>query len=114
MNIITTFRQMSGTKSVKNYAHDKVGKLQKFLREAMRADVTLSLEGNNHVAEVRLKAGATHLHGSERSGDMYASIDLVVDKLESQIRSVHGSRVRRKRQGPKARELALASERARD
>jgi len=114
MNIITTFRQMSGTKAVKNYAHDKVAKLQKFLRQAMRADVTLSVEGNKHVAEVRLKSGSTHVHGSERSGDMYASIDLVVDKLESQIRSINGSRVSRKRQGPNARELARASERNRD
>ena len=86
MNITTTFRQMTGTDAVKSYAQTKVSKLQKFLRQSMRADVTLSVEGNEHVAEVHLKSGPTHLHGSERSEDMYASIDLVVDKLEAQIR----------------------------
>lgn len=107
MNITTTFRQMAGTDAVKTYAQDKVAKLQKFLRHAMRADVTLSVEGNQHVAEVHVRSGPTHVHGSERSEDMYASIDLVVDKLESQIRSAHGSRVKKKRQGIKAGEFAL-------
>lgn len=106
MNITTTFRQMDGTSAVKTYAQNKVSKLQKFLRQVMRADVTLSLEGNEHVAEVNLRAGDTHLHGSERSGDMYASIDLVVDKLESQIRTIHGTRVGRKRHGACAADIA--------
>jgi putative sigma-54 modulation protein len=106
MNITTTFRHMDGTSAVKKYAQTKVAKLQKFLRQSMRADVTLSLEGNQHVAEVHLKSGATHLHGSERSVDMYASIDLVVDKLESQIRTVHGSRVSNKRHALSAGESA--------
>ena len=56
MNITTTFRQMAGTDAVKNYAQDKVAKLQKFLRHAMRADVTLSVEGNQHVAEVHVRS----------------------------------------------------------
>ena len=109
MNITTTFRQMDGTDAVKTYAHTKVSKLQKFLRQAMRADVTLSVEGNFHVAEVHLKSGATHIHGSERSGDMYASIDLVVDKLESQIRTAHGQRVSRKRAKRKSGEILAAA-----
>ncbi len=99
MNITTTFRHMNGTDAVKTYAQEKIAKLQKFLRQAMRADVTLSVDGSDHIAEVHLKSGGTLIHGSEKSDDMYASIDLVVDKLESQIRSVHGSRVRRKKRG---------------
>ena len=106
MNITTTFRQMSGTESVKSYAKDKVAKLQKFLRQDLRAEVTLSLEGKAHVAEVHLRSGATHIHGSESSDDMYASIDLVVDKLERQIRHINDSRVSRKRSGIRAGEFA--------
>lgn len=102
MNISTTFRQMEGTSAVKSYAESKVSKLQKFLRQMARADVTLSVDGKEHVAEVHLRSGPTHIHGSERSEDMYASIDLVVDKLESQIRSVNGVRVSRKRSGLRA------------
>ena len=113
MNITTTFRQMSGTDAVKTYAQDKVAKLQKFLRQNMRADVTLSVDGKAHVAEVHVSSGSTHLHGSERSEDMYASIDLVVDKLESQIRTVKGVHVSRKRNGGKARNFISQAERNR-
>ena len=111
MNITTTFRQMEGTDAVRNYAETKVRKLQKFLRQAIRADVTLSVEGNEHIADVHVKSGATHLHGSERSDDMYASIDLVVDKLEAQIRSINGARVTKKRQGVKPGEVLAQAER---
>ena len=115
MNISTTFRHMIGTDAVKTYAHDKVAKLQKFLRQAMRADVTLSVDGKEHIAEVHLKSGGTHIHGSEKSEDMYASIDLVVDKLESQIRSVNGSRVKKKKRGAMhTAEFAQVVSRARD
>ncbi len=106
MNITTTFRQMEGTDAVKSYAHDKVAKLQKFLRQAMRADITLSVDNKEHIAEVRISAGSTRLHGSERSDDMYASIDLVIDKLESQIRTIKGASVTRKRQGMRAGDFA--------
>ena len=40
---------------------------------------------------------------------MYASIDLVIDKLEAQIRTINGSRVTRKRQGLRAGKLASQS-----
>jgi len=113
MNITTTFRQMAGTDAVKNYAHDKVAKLQRFLRHAMHADVTLSLEGNEQVAEVHLKSGPARLHGSERSDDMYASIDLVVAKLERQIRSVKSSSISRKRGGMRAGDFAEQAGRSR-
>jgi putative sigma-54 modulation protein len=113
MNITTTFRQMEGTDAVRSYAETKVGKLQKFLRQAIRADVTLSVEGNEHIAEVHVRSGATHLHGSERTADMYASIDLVIDKLESQIRTVNGTRVTRKRSSRKPAEILAAVERRR-
>ena len=45
MNISITFRHMEGTEAVKKHTTDKVAKLQKFLRQAMTAQVTLSVEG---------------------------------------------------------------------
>src|SRR5690348_3911413 len=45
MNITITFRHMVGTEAAKAHAYEKVAKLQKFLRQAMTAQVTLSVEG---------------------------------------------------------------------
>lgn len=87
MNIAITFRQMEPSDAVKRYAHEKIAKLQKFLRQPMQANVTLRMEKIEHVVEVRISSGSEHFNGNERSGDMYASIDVVVDKLERQIRS---------------------------
>lgn len=91
MNISITFRQMDGSDAVKGYATDKVGKLQKFLRQPLHGQVTLSCQKTLHLAEVDIHAGSQHFHAREESEDMYASIDRVVDKLERQIRGVHGA-----------------------
>lgn len=106
MNITITFRHMAGSEAVKNHAHEKVAKLQKFLRQAMTAQVTLSVEGLEHIADVRISSGGSTYHAAERSGDMYASIDTVIDKLDRQIRDDKGHNQARKRGAPSAGEYA--------
>jgi len=91
MNISITFRQMDATEAVKGYATDKVAKLQKYLRQPLQGEVTLSCQKTVHMAEVNLHSGAQHYHAHEASEDMYATIDKVIDKLERQIRGVHGT-----------------------
>jgi putative sigma-54 modulation protein len=112
MNITITFRHMEGTEAVKKHTHDKVAKLQKFLRQAMTAQVTLSVEGLEHVADVSIQAGDAHIHATERSEDMYASIDMVLDKLERQITNKKGSHVAQKRGGTTAGQFAADAEKA--
>jgi putative sigma-54 modulation protein len=112
MNITITFRHMVGTEAVKNYAHEKMAKLQKFLRQAMVAQVTLSVEGLEHVAEVGISSGSGHFLAKERSDDMYASIDMVHDKLERQIRAAKGAVMAKKRGGTTAGEFAADVEKA--
>ena len=113
MNIAITFRHMVGSEAVKTHVNEKVAKLQKFLRQAMAAQVTLGVEGLEHICEVGIQSGSQHFHATERSGDMYASIDLVIDKLERQIRSEKGASMAKKRHGGSPREEAATdSERA--
>jgi putative sigma-54 modulation protein len=102
MNIAITFRQMETTEAMRAYATDKVAKLQKFLRQPMKGHVTLSLENRTHSAEVDIHAGGEHYHATEKTEDMYASIDKVADKLERQIREVHGVASARKKGAERA------------
>lgn len=111
MNIAITFRHMVGTEAVKAHAHEKVAKLQKFLRQAMSAQVTLSVEGLEHVAEVGIQSGGGHFHATERSEDMYASIDMVHDKLERQIRAQKGAIQAKKRGSTNAGQFAVDPDR---
>ena len=61
MNISITFRQMDATDAVKGYAHEKIAKLQKFLRQPLKGQVTLSCQKTLHMAEVDIHAGARPL-----------------------------------------------------
>ena len=87
MNVSITFRHVEATDSIKTYATEKVSKLQKFLRQPMTAKVTVSIEKHEQMAEVRISSGSEHYEAHETSGDLYAAIDKVIDKLERQINS---------------------------
>ncbi len=103
MNIDVTFRKVDTTQAIKRYAEDKVARLQRLLRQPMKAKITLSLEKLRHVAEVRLSSGSEHIEAREVSPDLYASIDGVIDKLERQIRSDKGAERTRRRGGETVR-----------
>jgi putative sigma-54 modulation protein len=111
MNISITFRQMEGTEAMKSHTHEKVSKLQKFLRQAMTAHVTLSVEGLDHIADVRIQSGSNMFHAAERRSDMYASLDMVIDKLERQIQHAKGASVAKKHGAMSAGEFAIEVER---
>lgn len=89
MNIAITFRQMDASDAVKGYATDKVAKLQKFLKQPMKAQVTVSCQSRMHQVEVDIHAGGSRYHATETSEDMYASVDKAADKVERQIRNDH-------------------------
>ncbi len=91
MNISITFRHMASSEAIKVYASDKLGKLQKFLRQPMTAKVTLSIDGIQQIAEAQISSGGEHLEAKESSDDAYISLDRVMSKLERQIRAAHGA-----------------------
>ncbi len=112
MNISITFRHMEGSDAARKHASDKIGKLQKFLRQAMTAQVTMAVEGLDHIVEANISSGSSHFHATERSEDMYASIDMVIDKLERQIRTAKGTTIAKKRGGVTAGQFAAEAEQA--
>ena len=86
MQLNITFRQMDPIESLKEYVKDKVERANKYLDRAGEAHVVLSLERHLHHADITLQSGNFLLRGRERSEDMYASIDLAMDKIERQLR----------------------------
>ncbi len=100
MNVTITFRHMEPSEAIKEYARNKVSKLQKHLRQPMTARVTLSLDKLEHWAEVQVASGSRRVEAKEVSDDMYASIDAVLDKLERQARGAKGAtQAKRRRSG---------------
>ncbi|MCF8031688.1 MAG: ribosome-associated translation inhibitor RaiA [Desulfarculaceae bacterium] len=86
MQIQVTFRHVESSEAVKEYAQDKVGKLQKYLDGPLEASVTLTVEKHRHEADVNLIASGLKIHSRETTGDLFSSIDLATDKLEKQVR----------------------------
>jgi putative sigma-54 modulation protein len=108
MNISITFRHMDSSDAIKRYAGDKLAKLQRFLRQPMSGKVTVSIDRLKHIVEARISSGGEHLEAHEQSHDMYSAIDLVMDKLERQIRGSKGVARAKRRRGQSLRTATLA------
>ena len=76
------------TKSMENYLEEKLKKIEKYYENPDNVEVkaVLKVTGINSKIEVTLKTSSFTLRAEETNPDMYAAIDLVVDKLEMQIR----------------------------
>ena len=83
--------------SLKLYAQEKLGKLDKHLNDAARLELELAVEKNPSIAESQIAEGTIWTKGPvlrarESSPDMRASIDMLVEKLERQARRYRDKR----------------------
>ncbi len=83
-------RNIEVTDALKEYINKRLRKLEKYIDNLGEAQVTLSVVRGFHRIEVTTPINGMILRGEESTGDMYASIDLVVDKLEKQIEKYKG------------------------
>lgn len=89
------------TEALRDYVEKKLSRLERYFETpvASEINVTLSVTKGQHTVEVTIPLVGVMLRAEEKSADMYASIDVVVDKLERQIRK-HKTKINRKfRQG---------------
>lgn len=86
MQTQVTFRHVEPSDALRDYATEKIGKVQKFLDGTLEANITLSVEKHRHEADVVIVANGYKIHSKETTGDLYSAIDLVTDKLEKQVK----------------------------
>ncbi|NLS44976.1 MAG: ribosome-associated translation inhibitor RaiA [Firmicutes bacterium] len=87
------------SKALRDYAEKKVLKLQKFFEgDSVYAQVVFSAQKGLQIAEVTMQVNGLLLRGEEKTGDMYASLDGAVDKIERQVRKYKTRINRRLRQ----------------
>lgn len=88
MKFIIRGQKVEVTDSIKNYIKEKIGRLDKYFTapESFTATIVIRIRGNDQIVEVTIPTSKTILRGEEAHSDLYASIDLVSDKLERQIR----------------------------
>jgi len=87
MQIAVTFRHMESSEAVRNYVEEKLAKVKKYIEEPIDAQVVLSVQKKiNHRAEVTMVAKGLTMKSVEEKDDMYAAVDLMVDKIERQLK----------------------------
>jgi len=90
MRVTVKGKNVNVTDALQEYSEKKIEKLGKYFSEIKEAIVTQSVQRNWHIVEVMLEGDGIVLRGEERSDNMYASIDQVVEKLERQIKRFKG------------------------
>jgi putative sigma-54 modulation protein len=88
MSIAVTVKgkHLEVTDGLRDYAEQKLQRLEKYFGNIREAVVIESIDGNLHRVEVTLEGDGLLLRGEERTTDMYVSMDRVVDKLEQRVK----------------------------
>lgn len=99
-------RKFEITESIADYVESKMKKIEKYFNnpEELGAKVVIKQSGINYTVEVTIPAPKLLLRAEDSNKDVYASIDLVVDKIERQIRK-NKTRINRKNAREKVTEF---------
>ena len=81
-------KKLEVTDALKTYVEEKLGRLDKYFTnpDNITTTVLMKVAGNSQIVEVTINTHGLILRGEEANKDLYASIDLVTDKIERQIR----------------------------
>lgn len=86
MQTSVTFKNLDPSETIRSYVSNKLNRFDKFLYSPAEANVVLSVEKFRHIAEVNIKGDRMTFVGKEETDDMYSAIDIVLDKIEKQIK----------------------------
>jgi putative sigma-54 modulation protein len=90
MNIEITARHFDLTPELREHVEHEVGGLTKFFENIISSEVILDVEKYRQSAEIKAKVYNAVITGSADSDDMYASIELAVDKVKKQLKKYKG------------------------
>jgi putative sigma-54 modulation protein len=86
MQTSVTFKNIDPSNHLKSYVCDKLDRFDKYLYNPAEASVVLAVEKFRHIAEINIIGDRLNIIGKEETEDMYSAIDMVLDKLEKQIK----------------------------
>ncbi len=104
MQTSVTFKNLDSSENLKSYVGDKLDRFDKYLYNPAEANVVLSVEKFRHMAEINITGDRLNIYGKEVTEDMYSAIDMVLDKIEKQIKK-NKQKVRKRRSGSKSKNI---------
>jgi putative sigma-54 modulation protein len=106
MQTSVTFKNLDPTDTLKSYVRDKLDRFDRYLDNPAEANVVLLVEKFRHIAEININGDRLTINGKEETNDMYSAIDIVLDKLEVQIKK-NKQKIRGRRPGVNAKNMGL-------
>jgi putative sigma-54 modulation protein len=103
MQVTVIGRHIEATEALKQYATEKLSRLEKYLPKTIQVVVTLSVVKKvHHIAEAVIKSNGLLIQASEETEEMYSAIDLLIAKLERRVRRYREKLTDHKHQSTKA------------
>ena len=90
MQLIVQGKNIQVTDRLREYVEDKVNRLDRYLATITDARMELASErtrkhGDRQIAQLTIHSKGMMLRAEERSGDIFTSVDMVLDKMKRQI-----------------------------
>lgn len=88
MKYVIRGEKLAVTDAIRDYAISKIDKMEKYFDEPqdVNVKVVFSVRGREHKVEITINSINFDLRSEVSHSDMYAAIDLAIDKLEQQMR----------------------------
>jgi putative sigma-54 modulation protein len=105
MELMIHSRSIDLSDRLRDYVEKKTARLDRYMPALSEVRVDLTEEstrsaGERYIAQITIRdERGTILRAEERTSDMFASVDAVVDKLHRQINRYRGKRRRNRRSG---------------
>ena len=100
MKYVITGRNLEVSDELRSYVEKKFGKLDNYFSDDTEIHVTLSQQREDAKVEVTIPMRGPTIRAEETSTDMYASIDLLKDVVEGQLRKNRKKLIDRKKNKP--------------
>ena len=101
MQVKISARHMGVSEAVKTYCEEKASKLTRFYDRIQSIEVILDGKDGVHTAEIIVHTERSDpFVATEQQPDIYAAVDLLIDKIERQL-TRHKERVRNRKHPPR-------------
>ena len=110
MRYIMYGKNIEVTEGLRLAVEDKFGKLSRYFTEDTEIHVTFSIEKELQKIEVTIPMKGNLVRAEEESEDMYASIDMVEDTIERQLRKFKNKLVDKKQNAVSLSQAFLTEE----
>lgn len=104
MQFVIKGKNLQLTQALKDYAEKKLASIKKYFDHIIEVDVTLSVKDSKDLSKSKVcevtvwaKSIGTPIHGKKASEDLYASIDMVAEKIERQVKKFKEKKTSRRR-----------------